>query len=162
MGPNVTTTSVIWVHADALSAGNPAFLAYPDAPAIFVFDDVVLDGYQISLKRILFMYECLLEMPVEIYRGDVAECVVAFARRHEATGIATVNTPSPRFHHIVEEIGRDLPVEMLFERPLVTTPESTDLGRFTRFWKKAERSALLLGEVPAPSPVQNLSLPGLD
>ncbi len=158
----MTARPVIWVHADSLSARNPAFVAYPDAPAIFVFDDVVLEGYRVSLKRILFIYECLLEMPVVIQRGDVAECVIAFARQHSATGVATVGTPSPRFRLLAEQIGNEIPVEVLRERPMIADSRSFALARFSRFWKRAERAAFLLGKEPNPVPASNLQLPGLE
>ena len=67
---------IIWVHGDCLSPKNPALQTYPDAPAIWVWDDALLEEWQINLKRIVFIYECLLELPVTIRRGDVAQEVV--------------------------------------------------------------------------------------
>jgi hypothetical protein len=65
-------TAIVWIHADCLRRECAAFLQYPTAPAIFVWDDVVLRGYGLSLKRMVFLYECLLDLNVAIYRGDVA------------------------------------------------------------------------------------------
>lgn len=69
---------IVWVHGDCLSPFNPALQAYPDAPRIWVWDEELLEEWQLSLKRIAFIYECLLELPVVMRRGDVASEVNAF------------------------------------------------------------------------------------
>ena len=33
---------VLWIHAEALGPANPALLAHPGRPALFVFDDKAL------------------------------------------------------------------------------------------------------------------------
>ncbi len=91
---------IVWVHGDCLSPKNPALQAYPEAAAIWVWDDALLEEWKISLKRIVFIYECLLELPVTIRRGDVAKEVVAFAQEQGADGVATAESPSPRFEVI--------------------------------------------------------------
>jgi hypothetical protein len=153
------TAPVIWVHGDCLDPRSPAFTAHPDAPAIFVFDDVVLDGYGVTLKRILFIYECLLEMPVTIRRGDVAVEVLAFAREHGADRIVTVATPSPRFATITRAIEADLPVEILSPAPFVPD-RHYELKRFSRYWRDAEAQAMRRPDA-APTPVAP-RLPGLE
>ena len=150
---------VIWVHADCLDPRGPAFIAAPDAPAIFVFDDVVLDGYGVGLKRIAFIYECLLELPVTIRRGDVAAEVLAFAREHGARRILTTATPAPRFGTIADEIERELPVEALGVAPFVPD-RRYDLKRFSRYWRDAEAAAMRRTDA-APTPTTP-RLPGFD
>jgi len=150
---------VVWVHADHLGPRNPALLAHPEAPAIFVFDDVVLEGYRITLKRLVFLYECLLELPVEIARGDVTERVLGFARRHGATRVATTWTLAPRFVALATAIATETRVEVLQPRPFVDLSGPVDLGRFARYWRKAERQAFLQSEDPTPEPVTTLTLP---
>ncbi len=80
---------VLWIHGEALGPTNPALVAYPGAPAVFVFDRQLIAQAGLSLKRLGFIYECLLELPVTLRHGDVAEEVLAFARRHRADGVAT-------------------------------------------------------------------------
>lgn len=136
----VTSTTVVWVHGDALSPNNSALLAYPNAPAVFVFDDALLTRMQISLKRIVFMYECLLELPVHIRRGDPAQELTSFAQKHEGTKIATTPSPSPGFRHICRTLELSgLEIEIHAPEPFVTLPEHTDLRRFSRYWKIAQK-----------------------
>ena len=35
---------IIWIHGEALGPANPALLAHPEAPAVFVFDSELLAG----------------------------------------------------------------------------------------------------------------------
>lgn len=135
---------IVWVHGDALRRESAAFREYPTAPALFVWDDVVLRGYGVSLKRLVFMYECLLDLPVEMVRGDVATQLVAFATRHGADTIVTMDTPAPRFAQIVATLRQTHTVLILSDPPLVAVDKPVDLGRFSRFWQNVR--PLLLRE----------------
>jgi len=130
---------VVWVHGDCLSPYGPALKTYPDAPAIWVWDDVLIEEWQLSFKRITFIYECLLELPVVIRRGDVAAEVVAFVKEHNADLVVTVESPSPRFEDICNQIERSVPVEVLAVELLFEYDGYIDLKRFSRYWKVAER-----------------------
>lgn len=133
---------IVWVHGDCLSPYNPALIAYPGAPAIFVWDEALLTELRISLKRIVFIYECLLELPVAIRRGDVAAEVLAFAAECRADLVATRFSPSPRFRRIHDRIAATLPVQVLPVEPFVQAPSQLDLTRFSRYWRAIESFAL--------------------
>ncbi|HRF95569.1 MAG TPA: hypothetical protein PLZ51_10255, partial [Aggregatilineales bacterium] len=77
--------TIVWVHGDNLSPYNPALLEGKNAPALFVWDEKLLTEWHISLKRIVFIYECLLELPVIIRKGDVAQELVQFSQENYAT-----------------------------------------------------------------------------
>lgn len=129
---------ILWIHGEALGPANPALQAHPGRPAVFVFDDALIREQAISLKRLGFLYECLLELPVAIRQGDVAEQVLAFAREHGADGVITSAAADPRFELIRSAIARELPVEVLEPEPFVELDTPADLARFSRYWRKAE------------------------
>ena len=129
---------VLWMHGEALGPANPALVAHPGAPAVFVFDRELIVQAGLSLKRLGFLYECLLELPVTLRHGDVAEEVLAFARRHGADGVVTTAAVDPRFAQLRERIVAQLPVQVLEPEPFVELPESVDLARFSRYWRRAE------------------------
>ncbi|MEZ2229942.1 hypothetical protein [Microcoleus sp.] len=133
---------IIWLHGDCLNPEGPVLKSYPNAPAIWVWDDALIDEWQLSLKRILFIYECLLELPVIIRRGDVATEVMAFAQEFSANQIVTTESPSPRFQDICITIGRSLPVEILSPEPFVLCDGYIDLNRFSRYWRVAKKYVL--------------------
>lgn len=132
-------TKIIWIHGDCLSPNNPALQEYPNAPAIWVWDDALIEEWQLSLKRLTFIYECLLELPVEIRRGNVAQEVLAFAQEHNAELVATTDSPSPRFYDICNVIERSLKLEVFEVEPFFDYDGYIDLKRFSRYWKVAQK-----------------------
>ena len=142
----ISDKSIVWIHGDNLSPLNPALTENKASPAIFVFDDVLLDEWAISFKRIVFIYECLLELPVIIRRGDVVEQVVAFAQEHEARRIVTVASPSPRFSEICRKIDESMPenkaIEVLKNKPFVEYDGQIDLKRFSRYWRTVKKNVM--------------------
>ncbi|MEH2160769.1 MAG: hypothetical protein V7K38_06910 [Nostoc sp.] len=129
---------IIWVHGDCLSPYSPGLQKYPDAPAIWVWDEALIDEWQLSLKRITFIYECLLELPVVIRRGDVAQEILAFAKEHDANLVVTVDSPSPRFDDICNQMKGSIPMEVLEVEPFFDYDGYIDLKRFSRYWKVAQ------------------------
>ena len=129
---------ILWIHGEALGPANPALQAHPGRPAVFVFDEALIREQAISLKRLGFLYECLLELPVSIRKGAVAEQVMAFAREHQADGVITSTAVDPRFDTIRSAIARELPVTVLEPEPFVELDSPTNLQRFSRYWRQAE------------------------
>jgi deoxyribodipyrimidine photolyase len=141
------TPSIVWLHADNLNPNSSALQKAPHAPAIFVFDDALLENWHISFKRILFIYECLLELPVVIRRGDVAQEVAQFASEHNATQIYTNESPSPRHRQLCQQIVEQMPKGTrlnILPAPAFTDVDvrEKDLKRFSRYWKVAKYRAL--------------------
>lgn len=132
---------VLWVHGDNLSPNNPIFAAYPAAPGLFVWDDALLTEWNVTLKRIAFIYESLLELPVTIRRGDLVAQLAAFAREHEADGVVTVESPSPRFVGACLKLNKTLPVKVLREQRFLDFEGELDLKRFSRYWQTAQHYA---------------------
>jgi deoxyribodipyrimidine photo-lyase len=129
---------VIWIHGDNLNPHNPALTQYPDAPVIWVWDEALLDDYNITLKRILFMYECLLETPAMIRRGNVYAELMQFVEEHNADGIVAMDSPSPRFAGLVRTLEKQTSVKIMHERPFVDYDGPYDLRRFSRYWRVAQ------------------------
>ncbi len=144
------TAPILWVHGDNLNPHNPAFAAFPGAPALWVWDDALLARSRISLKRIVFLYECLLELPVVIRRGDVVAEVLRFAAMHNADGIVTVDSPAPGFAMRRRQLEQHLRVVTLPEPPFVDAPPGLDLRRFARYWRKVERNAMTPTQLQKP------------
>lgn len=134
-------SAIVWVHEDCLRPGNPALLAYPQAPAAFIWEDAMLEAGGYSLKRVVFVYECLLELPVEIYRGPVVETLLALAEREGAEAIATAESLNPVFAETVLALERNLRVEIHAGEEFLPREMDADLRRFARFWKRAEAHA---------------------
>ena len=141
---------ILWIHGDGLGQANPALVAHPGQPALYVFDTELLAGRSpttgdptnkaepVSLKRIGFLYECLLELPISLRQGDVAAEVLGFARSHGGDGIITSASVDPRMAAICQTLEQHLPVQVLAGEPFVQLDREPDLGRFSRYWRHAE------------------------
>lgn len=133
---------ILWIHGDCLRTTNPALLHYPQAPAVFVWDDALLKDYRISLKRLVFIYESLLELPVTILRGSVPEQVCAFAEQHQASHIVTSASIAPRFAEHLKQMQKSYHVKVVAEEVFVDIPSHTDIRRFSRYWQAAAKSLI--------------------
>ena len=129
---------ILWVHEEALGPANPALRAWPEAPALFVFDTHWIETNRISRKRLGFLYENALELPITLRKGDVAAEVIAFAQRHGADGVVTSTAVDPRLQRIADAIEAELPLQELDPEPFVELPRPPRLGRFSRYWREAE------------------------
>ncbi|WP_428388251.1 hypothetical protein [Mucisphaera sp.] len=137
--PPTAPNAITWVHDEMLT---PEALA-PNQPAIFVFDEDWLQTEQLSLKRIVFMYECLLELPnLTIRKGNLLEQVRAFAEEHHTATIVTRSSPLPRLRQQIEQLSTTHQVQIIPEPTFVDLPAEPDLKRFSRYWRKAERQLI--------------------
>ncbi|MEM1446432.1 MAG: hypothetical protein AAGF84_10275 [Planctomycetota bacterium] len=130
--------TMLWVHDEML---RPDVLREGE-PACFVFDDRWIRDARISLKRIVFMAECLEQMPgVEVRRSDVIAEVTSFAESHGVSTIRTQVTPLPRLRSQIERLTEDFEFEFVHEPAFVALPSRVDLKRFSRYWNKAKKQA---------------------
>ena len=120
-------TPVTWVHDDCL-------FQFGNGPAVYVWDDQYLRSQGWALKRIGFVYECLLELPVEIRRGDTLTEVRRFAQEHGSSLVITMQTPDPRLNALT----RALDAEVIMAEAFVQLRGSVNLRRFSQYWRKAE------------------------
>ena len=73
-GPVTAETSgdpqVVWLTAESLGTLDPALVAHPDLPRVFVFDEPLLRRLQLSGKRLVFLAQALAELDTEVRLGD--------------------------------------------------------------------------------------------
>ena len=148
---------LLWVHGEALGPSNAALQAHPGAPAVFVFDTELLAGrtptsaghpaiggapQPLAPGRLRFLRACLEELPVDVREGDVAAELLAAAAERGCDGIVTSRAVDPRFGLIAARVAAALPLHVLDPEPFVDLPllgpGSPDLGRFSRYWRRAE------------------------
>jgi hypothetical protein len=118
---------IFWMHTDCLR--EPPVSC---DQAVFFFDDEQIAGW--SLKRVMFVHECLLELPVEIRHG--APVFEGAAR------VVTVDSPDPWIRGQIERLRGEVEVDVLPAPEFVHLTEPVDLRRFARYWRKAESQLL--------------------
>lgn len=135
-------STFIWLHEEALRATHPLFLP-PASPeqSVFIWDDAYMDAMEYGLKRRVFLYETLLDLPVEIYAGDTLETLKKLAEATGASHIRTAATPNPRLGQIMDALSSTLTVERVADEAFVNLPEQDNLRRFFKYWNKAKKLA---------------------
>ncbi len=138
--------ALAWLTLDSASESGPAAAAFPQSPRIFVLDPAWLESERPTLKRVLFLFECLAEIPnLTVVLGDPGEAVAAEAESVGAGRVAVADTPCPRSRTHAEAIGRRVHVEVVPWPRFVDDRRVDDLTRFSRYWRKVEKSAMTPG-----------------
>ncbi len=135
--------ALVWHHTDSLNPDAAALKTHAGDAAVFVWDVGWLQQAAISKKRVMFLAECLDEMPgeVELRAGDVAEELLAVVRASGATHVVAQRTVDPRLLQAAATVQKTVPV-VWWEVPPFVEGKGFDLKRFSRYWKKAQWSAM--------------------
>ncbi|MCW2615787.1 MAG: Deoxyribodipyrimidine photolyase-like [Frankiales bacterium] len=110
----------VWLTAESLGTEEPALLAHPDLPRVFVFDEPLLTRLRLSGKRLVFLAEALAELDAEVRLGDP---VVELAGRP----LAVTSAPVPGFRRR----SAALDVAALHPWPWLRRPGSGSLRSFS-------------------------------
>ena len=144
--------ALLWIYDDCLDPHSPVLQQYPNRPAVFVFDEELIATHNITLKRIAFLYECLLEIPaIQIRKGNITLELMAAMQEHACQRIITVASITPHFRQIVAALNQEnIEVEFLpapvFVNLSLTETQQIDLKRFSRYWQQVKRQAMSLNE----------------
>lgn len=129
---------LIWLHPEALRRSHPVFRAAPTGTrAVFVWDDEDLRAADYSLKRLIFIYETLCELQVEVIRGETLAVISTLA----PSTLYVPETHNPRLLALVQDLATRMPLETVPEEPFALLHKAGDVRRFFQYWKKAEKTA---------------------
>ena len=136
---------VVWLHEKALSVEH-AFLNQlnPETRLIHVWDDEYYQRRNYSLKRLVFIYETLCDLPVDIIAGNTVD---VFKKLHPRQ-VLTPYTADSEVKHLMDKLSEAVPVKMIHDHEFVDIEKDLNLKRFFRFWNKAKQSALSIDGVP--------------
>lgn len=130
-------SAIVWVHWDALSSVHPVRRAAPEAArVIYVWDAEEIARRDWSLKRCVFILECLEDMEVELLEGRPSEVLNGL----NASEVFTAASPDPYIRGEIDQLDSD--VTVVKAPPFVSVPDSVDMKRFFRYWNKAKTSVL--------------------
>jgi hypothetical protein len=131
---------LIWVHEEALRLSHPVFKAVPNGTkAIYVWDDAYFRQANYSLKRLIFIYETLCELPLEIIRGNTANSL----RELAPSTLYLPATNNPLIAEIINDLKTTLPAEIIEDEAFVVIKKPIEFRRFFQYWNKAEKTAFL-------------------
>jgi hypothetical protein len=131
--------SLIWLHEDALRLSHPVFTHAPaDSEIIFIWDDSYLQEANYSLKRLVFLYETLYELPLVILRGQT----FAILSGHAATQLYIPASANPWINLVCKQLAITKEVTRVNDESFVRLQSKTDFRRFHQYWNKVEMLAL--------------------
>ena len=126
--PEVTgEPEAVWLTAESLGDNDPALVAHPDVPAVFVFDEPLLARLRLSGKRLVFLTEALAELGAQVRLGDPVDELAG-------TALATTWNFTPGF----ARRSAALDVVALHPWPWLRRPGSGSLRSYSA-WAHAER-----------------------
>lgn len=136
------TPPLVWLHEYALSVPPVETLGRPPESCRFVhiWDDAVLRGKNYSLKRLAFIYQSLLTLPVDILSGDTLDVL----KGDTAQQILIPEAVDPFIHDIAARLAADgKTVTWVEAAPFALLKRDRQISRFFQYWKQAERTAFL-------------------
>ncbi|MEM1282723.1 MAG: hypothetical protein AAGG81_04135 [Chlamydiota bacterium] len=132
-----TYIGIFWVHEDSLNAGFKGFEEV--SSAIFVWDNNYFQQMNYSLKRLVFIYETLLELPIEIWEGNTVEVL---EEQSKSKGVYVVATPNPLLQSYISELSKKVNVSIVKDEPFVENDLDEDYTRFFPYWNRIRNRVL--------------------
>jgi deoxyribodipyrimidine photo-lyase len=119
----------VWLTAESLGDDDPALVAHPDLPAVFVFDAPLLSRLRLSGKRLVFLTETLADLaerrPVDVAIGDPETVLAELA-------LAVTHAPVPGFRRRADSLR----VVARHPWPWLVPPHGGSVASFSA-WRKA-------------------------
>ena len=130
---------LLYIHDKGLGDYHPIFSRMnANSKAVFIWDDAFFKRRCYSLKRLVFIYETLCSMPIEIYYGDTKNIIKEISPEKILTPF-TIDLP---IMAIINEISEQFELEFVYPPSFVQIDENIDFIRFFKYWNKAKKTAL--------------------
>ena len=137
--PVVTgTPDEVWLTAESIGARDPALAAWPTKPAVFVFDEPLLEQLRLSTKRLTFIAQTLAELaeqrPLRLLLGDPATDL-------KGVKLAATFAPVPGF----QRRAACLDIAALHPYPWLARPDGGDVRSHSAWIRRLPRRAVVPG-----------------
>ena len=130
---------LLYFHDKALGSNHPIFSRInAETKAVFIWDDAYFKQRGYSLKRLVFIYETLCSMPVDIIYGTTSDVIKTIA----PTKIITSFTADLPIQNIFKDISKQFELEFVYQPSFSQIDDSFEFKRFFKYWNKAKKTAL--------------------
>lgn len=142
--------NLIILHEDALRLSHPIFNDDTKSLSdhsdwkkpVFIWDPDYFADAGYSFKRLVFIYETLSTMPIDIYYGKMDEVIVDLIQDQSVTDVFIPETPNPQLCAFIDFASRLVATHIIDDDAFVSLERTPDLGRFFRYWNKVKKAAL--------------------
>ena len=129
---------LFWIHEDALSRAHPMFEQYREGDVVcFVWDDAHLQAMDYGFQRLVFVYETVCEMGIEVYRGSTVDTLLALVQTHSIATLYAPHSLNPVLSRTMASLRREIDVVVVQDEPFVQLDRAPNLRRFFAYWKLA-------------------------
>lgn len=131
---------LVWLHEEALRLTHPVFKAAPAGiRTVYVWDDAYFKTAGYTLKRLIFIYETLCELPVDIIHADTRGTIAELA----PSTLYLPATNNPLLVAVIDSFRAIAPLKIVADEPFAVIKKPTEFRRFFQYWNKAEKTAFL-------------------
>ena len=128
---------LILLHEESLRMTHPVFhLAPEDTRVIYIWDDRYIQRTAYSLKRLIFIYETLCGLEIEILRGDTRSILEEIT----PSIVYIPQTNNPLLLEIIALVGEVFSIQMVADEPFVHLKKPMEFKRFFQYWNKVEKT----------------------
>ena len=131
---------LLLVHDKALRFGLDACEASERFKAIHIWDDEYYRSQKYSLKRLVFIYETLLDLPLEIIHGKTLDIL----SEENFDDIVIPYSGDQALKNLFSKIEKIKTVHYLFETSFVNLDRTVEFKRFFKYWNQAKKTAFLI------------------
>ena len=107
-----------------------------DTRVVFVWDDEYYKNRGYSLKRLVFIYETISKLPVQILRGDTLQILTSCNPKK----VLIPFTADTGLTRLSQSLSRSFNVEIIKDDLFCEADFSFETKRFFKYWKKAEKT----------------------
>ena len=130
----------ILIHEKSLRMTHPVFQQAPaGTQVIYIWDDRYIKESGYSLKRLVFIYETLCGLSLDILHGDT----LSILQEINPSLLYVPSTNHPLLLNIIHAIQKKIPIEIVADEPFVNFKNPMNAKRFFQYWKHAEKTAFL-------------------
>ena len=142
--------NLIVLHEDALRLSHPIFNNETKSLSahnnwekpVFIWDTDYFSYAGHSFKRLVFIYETLSALPVDIYHGKMDDVIVQLIQEKNLTNLFIPKTPNPQLRKFINFARTMVSTHVIDDEAFVSLDRTPDLGRFFRYWSKVRKAAL--------------------
>ena len=128
---------IVLLHEKSLRIPNTIIERLTEeTKVIYVWDDEYYKNRGYSLKRLVFIYESLCTLPVQILRGNAAEILTSFNPKK----VLIPFTADTGLTKMSENLSRRFNVEIIKDDLFCEVNFDFETKRFFKYWKRAEKT----------------------
>jgi len=132
---------LILLHEESLRITHPVFNAAPQGTrVIYVWDDAYFQRTAYSLKRLIFIYETLCGLELDILRGGVRSIL----QEINPSKVYIPFTNNPLLLEIIDSLSEIMSVQTIDDSAFVSIKKPIESKRFFQYWRQAEITAFLI------------------